>query len=245
MNINGLISNGWRTFKKEGASGVAHSLFRRASVHYYEWRYGIDTDKIIFPKELGIENDECHSVQRHGLHQFFEVLGGLDIRDGRDTFLDYGAGLGRVVILAARFPFKRVLGVEISPRLAAAAAVNCERARPRLCCRNIELTCQDARLYEVPSDVTVIFFFNTFRGTLLARVLENIQDSLRDFPRGLTVGCNLPPRSQFETQIRNCSWLEVSKIISLGLTRVGSFYAASKRRPKSQPRIMTLCVGDE
>src|SRR5262245_20828707 len=39
-------------------------------------------------------------------------------------FVDYGAGLGRVVALAARLPFTEVIGVEIDPDLARRGNVN-------------------------------------------------------------------------------------------------------------------------
>jgi predicted RNA methylase len=43
-----------------------------------------------------------------------------------EVFLDYGAGLGRVLILAAMLPFKRVIAVELSPILAAKAVTTCQ-----------------------------------------------------------------------------------------------------------------------
>ncbi len=45
-----------------------------------------------------------------------EVWKRLPIRKGEDVVLDFGAGMGRGVIVAVSHPFKAVIGVEISPQ---------------------------------------------------------------------------------------------------------------------------------
>lgn len=40
------------------------------------------------------------------------------------TFIDYGAGKGRVLLIAARYQFDRVVGVELSEPLIRVAAAN-------------------------------------------------------------------------------------------------------------------------
>ena len=51
---------------------------------------------------------------------------------GQDVFVDYGAGKGRTVVLASTYQFKRVIGVELAPELAAIAEENLFRAIKRL-----------------------------------------------------------------------------------------------------------------
>jgi SAM-dependent methyltransferase len=101
-----------------------------------------------------------------------------------DTFLDVGAGLGRVLLVAARFPFRRVLGVEVSSRLAEAARANVER----LPCERrdrIEIVVGDAAALPVPTDVTVLYTFNAVNGELFERLLDHVARSLAERPRPL------------------------------------------------------------
>src|SRR6185295_14589464 len=91
------------------------------------------------------------------------------------VFLDYGAGMGRAMILAATYPFRRVLGVDIVPELTAIARENFERCRAKLRCQDLVITTSDATQYQIPSDVTVIYIANAFNGGVLATVLRNIR----------------------------------------------------------------------
>jgi hypothetical protein len=221
MSLQSILSNSWRILKGEGVGGVARSLVCRAKVRINEYRYGIRTEGVVTTRELGFETSEYHRYSPSDYHHFSKVLADIDIRAGCDSFLDFGAGRGRVMIVAARCPFKRVLGVEISPELATTARENFSHAMPRLCCKELEIFCQDAAQFNIPPDVTVVFFFNPFHGTILDRVFDNLQTSLRERPRSLTVICNLPPLAftdqlQFEHQIRACSWLKLCKERSFG-----------------------------
>lgn len=111
----------------------------------------------------------------------------LSIREGEDVFLDLGCGAGRAMLMAAAYPFRRVLGVEISPFLAAHAIRQTRRLSSRMRCPDIQVQCGDARVYRIPGDVTVIFLYNPFKGRLLEAVMENIADSLQAKPRDVTI----------------------------------------------------------
>ncbi len=91
-----------------------------------------------------------------------------------DVFVDFGSGMGRVVLQAARYPFRKVIGVEVSETLHGIARENIDRNRQRLRCPDIELVHADALEYEIPDDVTVAFLYNPFRGTIFATVIERL-----------------------------------------------------------------------
>jgi SAM-dependent methyltransferase len=97
-----------------------------------------------------------------------------------DVFLDLGSGKGRAVFLAAQYPFRRVIGVELSPELHAVAVQNLRRFGSR-----VELVNADATEYELPADVTVLFLFNPFNGSVFAAALANVLRSLDEHPRTL------------------------------------------------------------
>ena len=51
----------------------------------------------------------------------------------------------------------------------------------------IELICADATEYEVPDDVTIIYFGNPFLGSIFEKVVGKIQESLDRNPRELVI----------------------------------------------------------
>lgn len=94
------------------------------------------------------------------------------------TFVDLGSGMGRAVLLAARHPFRQVVGVEISPALHAIARDNLKAFdRSRLRCRDVRLVRGDAATFAFPSGDLVVYLFNPFDETILARVLERLTAS--------------------------------------------------------------------
>jgi len=110
----------------------------------------------------------------------------------RDTFVDFGCGKGRVVHQAARRPFRRVIGVEISPVLAeiARAGLNARRHQHR--CQNVEIVVADAAEFPIPDDLTIGYFFLPFRGETFAAVVRGIVESLDRQPRRLRLIYALP-----------------------------------------------------
>ncbi len=145
---------------------------------------------------------------------FENILDHVDCRPGESVLLDYGCGKGRAVVLAATRPFKRVIGVERSPDLSAAARRNIDRARPKLACDNVEIVSDDARTYRVPDDVSVVYLFNSFDGPVLADVLERIRESIARAPRKLTFVYSLPLDQR--NGVADCSWLDEECRLSTG-----------------------------
>ena len=95
------------------------------------------------------------------------------------TFIDLGSGMGRAVFVASEFPFRRIVGVEITPELHAIAARNLRRYRGRQQCRDIHLVQLDALCYEPAGEETMFSFNFPFREAFMTRVVGNIERSLR------------------------------------------------------------------
>jgi SAM-dependent methyltransferase len=104
-----------------------------------------------------------------------------------DVFVDVGCGRGRVVLQAAKRPFARVIGVEISPEKLATARHNLDRAAGTLRCRDVELVEMDVLEYEIPLDATHIYLFNPLVGDAFRRLLDNVVASYDRRPRRLRV----------------------------------------------------------
>jgi SAM-dependent methyltransferase len=87
------------------------------------------------------------------------------------TFVDIGCGKGRVLILAAMYPFKKIVGVEYSPELASACCKNLEKLRLADRC---EVVVGDAVDMRFPKGPILAYLYNPFDSSILNRVLKNM-----------------------------------------------------------------------
>lgn len=96
------------------------------------------------------------------------------------TFVDLGAGMGRIVLLAARRPFKHVIGVEISPALVEIARENLAGARDeRRVARDVRIVRGDAAEYRFPRGDLVVYLYNPFEAPILEAVLRRLREGDR------------------------------------------------------------------
>jgi len=174
-----------------GAYGRSRRLFSDALV---ERRWGTETGRDASLGELGID-----APGRVG----YEPSGWLDLRRAlrredvcaEDVFLDLGCGKGRVLIQAAAYPFRRVIGVELSHELAQVAAANVS-ARAEALHAPVEVVTADATNYSIPDDVTVIYLYNPFRSYVFEAVVERLLESLDRAPRRLRVIYRTPQEEE-------------------------------------------------
>lgn len=103
--------------------------------------------------------------------------------DANDVLIDYGSGKGRVLVQAARYPIKQVIGLEISPELNALASQNVESNRHRLACQDVVLVTADVLEYEPPDDITIAYLYNPFRGEIFAAAITRLIESHDRNPR--------------------------------------------------------------
>lgn len=150
--------------------------------HLLERLYGRDLDTAQSEIKLDHFHPERGTYQASSWRFLPRVLSRKNIAPG-DVFIDFGAGKGRVVYQAARYPFARVIGVEIAPDLAEVARRNIERNRRRLSCPNVEIVTADAAKYGVPDDVTVAYLYHPFAGATFRTVVDSLVDSLERRPR--------------------------------------------------------------
>lgn len=93
------------------------------------------------------------------------------------TFVDLGCGKGRALLVAAAFPFARVLGVELAPAL-------CEIARRNTAANSrIQILNHDAATVVYPQSPLVVFLYHPFLKPVLRRALGNLQRQLWTHPR--------------------------------------------------------------
>ena len=122
------------------------------------------------------------------------------------TFIDLGSGKGRVLLMAADYPFKRIVGVEFMPELHRAAQKNIAGySNDRQRCRLIESVCMDARDFEFPPEPLVAYLFNPFSESTFVAVLENVRQSVEQSPRPVYIAYRF---TEFEPLLARTEWLE-------------------------------------
>ncbi len=107
---------------------------------------------------------------------------GLDFE--KYTFVDLGSGKGRALLIASEYPFRAIVGVELSPKLRAIAAANiaCYRA-PGQQCQNLLSIEGDATVFTFPEGSLVVYLWNPFEAPVFTRVLANLEATLARRPR--------------------------------------------------------------
>lgn len=152
----------------------------------FDRRYGVRTAGQIEPGQLRLDGHGCQGYRPAGWLSLRRILPPREVTD-HDVFVDFGSGMGRVVLQAARYPFRKVIGVEISEKLHHIARENIHRNRQRLRCTDIDLVHADVLEYEIPDDVTMVFLYNPFRGEIFATVIERLLQSVERNPRPLRI----------------------------------------------------------
>lgn len=215
MKLAGSFVNYLGSIWRHGLVIGTKSYWHRFKERMEEKRLGIRSEEIISLKELGLENEERREHVPTQFHHFQKMRQVLQPESAHEVFIDYGAGLGRMVVLAATLPFRRVIGIELSAALAERARQNVSLCRQKLKCQDVTVVTADAESFEVPAEATTIFFYNPFAGSILTKVLENIRCSYEQRPRRIKLVCNIPIRSSFNDQIRQIDWLKLENEICL------------------------------
>jgi SAM-dependent methyltransferase len=184
-------SLGWRRGALELLTG--RRPYEPASDRSFDIEHGTDTAGSVSPAELGIDDAERRdkailylpSPPRVTRWLFNHV--GIDFSDF--TFVDLGCGKGRVLLIAAERPFRRIVGVEISAELAAIARANVASYQPesqRI--REIEVVNIDAAAFDMPDGDLLLHLYHPFDPEISAAVLRRLETSLTDAPRRVVVG---------------------------------------------------------
>jgi hypothetical protein len=181
------MQRGWSRLLTTGPKRSLGYARHLVSERYYETRFGIHTAGSVRTVAVVQRPGLCKPYAPIPYRSFFAVMRRVEIRPEEDVFLDYGAGRGRAMVLAARLPFRRVIGVEIEPDLVERARENIRRVSSRLRCRDVQVVTADAAEFGCPDDATVLHFFDPFAGVILEQVIGNVQASLRRSPRRLTI----------------------------------------------------------
>jgi SAM-dependent methyltransferase len=152
---------------------------RRAGLRF-DADHGVATEALIFlgqldPEAIGPSLEDATHYEPTPVADFDALLAAVPIPLQGTTFVDLGCGLGRTLILAAQRPFRQVVGVEISPALAAIARDNLAAFAPsERACRDVQVVCRDAKEAKLPPGDLVVYLYNPFRGAVMRTVVERL-----------------------------------------------------------------------
>ncbi len=102
-------------------------------------------------------------------------------------FLDIGCGKGRAVCVAAHHGYTKITGLDFSKQLCEDALTNLQNTKKELPSIQYEIITKDAINFEIPADVDCIFLFNPFDVVIMTAVVSNIMESVKEYPREITV----------------------------------------------------------
>ena len=138
------------------------------------------------------------------------ILRDLPVSDfSHYTFIDMGSGKGRMLLLAAELPFRRIIGVEFASDLHALAVRNVKSYRnARQACFQLEPVNVDAMQYVFPIEPLLVYFFYPFHQSVMEPVIENLGRSLAEHPRDVIVVYHNPALSgiiEASEQLKLCA----------------------------------------
>lgn len=201
-------------------------LIERAQDCYFEWKLGIRTSRRVSKSQLGYEDPLVNKYAPTDYVGFMKVMKHVQIQPGQDVFVDFGSGMGRVLIMAGLLPFRKIIGVELSSELIGLAAKNVDRAKAKLTCSDIELVESSLTEYTLPPEANVLYFFVPLQGKLLSLVLRGIHESVLAAPRKITLVCH--EASVFDDVAGEHPWL-VKQAEFPDMSRIG--YAIYEYHP--------------
>jgi hypothetical protein len=158
----------------------------------YDWKHGVDTTSIVPISQLSVLGGNAPSAIQYepvSPDELKSTLAEIDVRFDEHTFIDFGSGKGRVLLMAAAYPFRKIIGVEFAKELHQIALSNVNRYRGLRRCHDIECIHADATEFAIPPGPLVIFLNNPFRDPVMSRVIQNVWRSIAADPRDVLFVC--------------------------------------------------------
>lgn len=153
--------------------------------------HNVETAGTLLPSAFGVPREARRLSVRYlssEPDEFERALAQVPCAHRDCVFVDLGSGKGKVLMLASAYPFRRIVGVELSPRLHRVAERNLARFRSdRQQCRQFELVCADVLAYEFPDEPLVVYLYNPFLAELQGSVAARLRAAWERRPRPLHV----------------------------------------------------------
>jgi hypothetical protein len=186
----GLIQRAMRALRRDGflgffrliAKNIAHWV--KPTAHSsapdpFDADYGTDTADIREIGTLDIRSPNAlHAVRYQAspeglVRDAIDSLG-VDLRDF--TFIDFGSGKGKVILIASTYPFRSVIGIEFATELHEVATANIARFPSHMKRAPVSSICCDASSFALPTSDLICYFWNPFGPSVLQPVAQSLCD---------------------------------------------------------------------
>jgi hypothetical protein len=159
----------------------------------YDLIHNVDTRRSTSIQNLDVVGNNRHLGMPYSVtlpKSLRTVLKGLPEFSPDTTFVDMGSGKGCTLLVASRFPFRKIIGVEFAVELCQIAQKNIDSYRGSQACKDISVLQMDATEFQFPHGPLLLYFFNPFHASIMDKVLDNLSQSLASNPRPVTLICD-------------------------------------------------------
>ncbi|TAL42237.1 MAG: class I SAM-dependent methyltransferase [Chitinophagaceae bacterium] len=152
-----------------------------------EKKYGISTFQASELDRYTVEKGDKSKSSRYEAVNYFILENLLEnfrkLFPGEINILDAGCGKGRVMIVAAYYGFTKITGVDFAKELCAEAELNIQKVKTKFPGTDFQIVCDDILNYKIKGDENVFFLFNPFNKEIHEKFVDNIEQSVKQFPR--------------------------------------------------------------
>ena len=155
-----------------------------------EKKYKIDTSRIQDVKRITVKgNNIRHAEMYQGASYYLleKVFSFMKEIGENKSMIDFGAGKGRAMVVAAAYVYNYVTGVDFALTLCEEAGRNINAIQKYYPGTSFNVVHEDVVDYKIENHVNTFFFFNPFNEIIMRNVLKNIQSSLDSAPRKVFV----------------------------------------------------------
>jgi SAM-dependent methyltransferase len=176
----------FRSLKLVGFRGTLKAtwryLKRDRKLREFDAQHGIRTSDVFMVDPTHVVGPNAGHSSTHLAtlaNDFQRMMDSLPVSPEDRVFVDIGSGMGRAVLLASRWPFQRIIGVEFSQELHGIAEANVKAFfADDKGAERVELVLGDALEYHLPKDPLILYFHQPFDRFMFERYLNVLEDEL-------------------------------------------------------------------
>lgn len=150
-------------------------------------KYNINTIMPVSLKALTIEDGDITKSSPYEALNYYILETLLEnfrkLFPMENSLIDVGSGKGRVMVAAAHFGFKNIIGVDFAKELCASAEKNINKIKPQFPGTTFNVYCKDILNYTMNAGDKVFFLFNPFNKEIMEKFLVKIERSVKEHPR--------------------------------------------------------------
>jgi SAM-dependent methyltransferase len=124
---------------------------------------------LVFDMKHSVKTKSIPKSSTSRVHVVYNSINFLPILYQDFTFIDFGCGLGRPLLIASKFKFCKLIGIDIDDNVHKLAKRNLKKIK------NIQLVCDDVLNIDIPNTNIVIYFYRPFNATVMFQIIQKIK----------------------------------------------------------------------